>query len=48
MNALREMVRLRGGIETLDSNRIIRVSLHWYVYRMPSGSLVLTVVLTSY
>ncbi|KAE9380859.1 hypothetical protein N431DRAFT_362953 [Stipitochalara longipes BDJ] len=29
MGALRKMVDLRGGIETLDSNKFLRISLYW-------------------
>ena len=29
MGALRKMVDLRGGVETLDSNKFLRVSLYW-------------------
>jgi hypothetical protein len=31
MNAIKEIVRLRGGIDTLESNAVVRIVLFWYI-----------------
>lgn len=30
MNAVKEIVRLRGGIENLNPNRLLRIIIFWY------------------
>ena len=38
MDGIKEMLRLRGGLETLDSNRLVRMVLTWYVPPLLNGS----------
>jgi hypothetical protein len=32
MRGLEEIIRLRGGVDTLESNPVLRNALIWYVY----------------
>ena len=31
MNAVKEIVKHRGGIDKLDSNRLLRIVIFWYL-----------------
>lgn len=35
MNALKEIIRLRGGIEKLNGNRLLRIVIFWYWLHLP-------------